>query len=305
MKELRNREIKERDDQEVDKTNIDQYEPRNDFLDQSRNEADNSNFDLIKNEKDLELSSKREDHNLILPKDSPQSVHSQQKSIQQSPHFKAQSAPKQSNTQVPPNSRGPGRRRPENDLVITAEERRMKEFRDKIKDLPDQSFDDENNFYQEIKNANIQNSPYLNRPFDYVPTENSKTSDISHMKNFKMLNNDNLGYFSNDDRSLPNESFYNTNNLDEMLKLEQEKVDQQKNPKNNNNFNIKQEIESGSKSKLVKEENIIILHDASDKHENHHHNIPTLSEQFDIGEKEVMTDFDENAKKNGGLEIFK
>ncbi len=242
-------------------------------------------------------------------------------------NFRNPQNPSQSNMQQqspdsPGNKQG-GRKRL--NAPMTPEQKKLKEFHDQIDNIPDSKLDNQANLNEIITNTPI-NQPYLNRPFDHIPTEGSKHSEILNAKDVKIFNNDNLGYYSNDDRSTPNESFFN-GNLDETLKLEQNiPNNDQRDPRNQynnlrptsihqqgihpvpvrpypaqqngekqyeniNNFDIKEQVERNEERSPKR----------SPKRAN-----PGLSAQFDIGDVEVIiTDFDENTKHTNGLEIIK
>jgi len=247
------------------------------------------------------------------------------------------------------NLRGPGRKRQDNDKTkqISPEEQKMHEFRTKINKLTDNKLEIEVNIKDQInKNVHKESDMYMNRPFDNYQTENSKKADFEYESNNREAQNqtilhDNLEYFSNQQRSLPDESLYvenpedlintsnnhnasNSNTINSGFSSTgngDNKNNSSNNTGNNSNNNTDKKELTDLQMKVSKaksshnvnkipieaDDEIAIAQDKLKKvsTKKSEKNLDLLSMKFEVDDMEIMTDFDKTVKNHMEFEIYK
>jgi len=180
--------------------------------------------------------------------------------------------------------KGPGRKRPppkanNQDKPLTAEEKKMCEFLEKMNKIQDNKLEFQEDLKIKInKNEKSENNIYLNRPFDYVQTEHSDKDKMSPSKDVRDM------YYSNDDRSMPNDSFYI--NPEESFKVD---VMPQ-----NSTVNLKNDFKKNNEIKSIELEI-----------NNVQNNVNLLSKKFEVDDSDIMSDFDKMTRNNAEFQILK
>lgn len=159
------------------------------------------------------------------------------------------------------------------------QEKQAKIFKDKINTLSKNSKVDENInevIQNKINNGDIDENMLNQSNF----LNQSHLSKVSNSKAVKIMNAENMNEYASNDRSIPNESFFNEN-LEDHVKMEQEI----QKDKEQHNANIK-----------VFEKNYTYKADGGKN---------KISGAFNVNNKELMTDFDKNAGDQHHLEVYK
>jgi len=140
-----------------------------------------------------------------------------------------------------------------------------------------------NNLIQKIISEDLKANSFANND---DPLDGSNMSMLSNLRTIKQNATKNMNEYTSNERSIPNESFYNCN-IEEMIRMEEE-LEQEKEAKEFSSNIIKSP--GTEKKKMFKCGT----------------NNPTaISTLFNINDKELMTDFDGIAKDLTKFEIIK
>jgi len=130
------------------------------------------------------------------------------------------------------------------------------------------------------ENINEQIKKNMANDYNEYETEKSKKSSMSNNKAIKVITNDQMNEYLSNDRSIPNESFFQ-HNIEDINKIEEEIQNEKKMESHEHNLDRKKSYKADGKNEKA------------------------ISSVFNINNSELMTDFDKSAVGLTKFELYK